>query len=49
MDFPTEKLPFGQPARGAAARTTAEKYGGSAMMKIEDGWFQVHMLIPQQQ
>ncbi|HAB93820.1 MAG TPA: ATP-binding protein [Lachnospiraceae bacterium] len=30
-------------------RATAEKYGGSAMMKIEDGWFQVHVLIPQQQ
>ncbi len=29
-------------------RATAEKYGGSAMMKIEDGWFQVHVLIPQQ-
>jgi sensor histidine kinase regulating citrate/malate metabolism len=30
-------------------RATAEKYGGSAMMKIEDGWFQVHILIPEPQ
>ena len=30
-------------------RATAEKYGGSAMMKIEDGWFQVHVLIPEPQ
>ena len=29
-------------------RATAEKYGGSAIMKTEDGWFQVHVLIPQQ-
>ena len=29
-------------------RATAEKYDGSAMMKIEDGWFQVHVLIPMQ-
>ena len=22
------------------------KYGGSAMMKIDGGWFQVHLLLP---
>ena len=30
-------------------RATAEKYGGNAIMKAEDGWFQVHVLIPQQE
>ena len=30
-------------------RATAEKYGGNAIMKTEDGWFQVHVLIPQQE
>ena len=30
-------------------RATAEKYGGNAMMKTVDGWFQVHVLIPQQE
>ncbi len=29
-------------------RATAEKYGGSAMMKLQDDWFQVHVLIPLQ-
>ena len=29
-------------------RATAEKYGGNVIMKTEDGWFQVHVLIPQQ-
>lgn len=24
----------------------AEKYGGSAMMKIDGDWFQVHLLLP---
>ena len=27
-------------------RATAEKYGGSALMKTEDGWFRVNVLIP---
>ena len=29
-------------------RATAEKYGGNVIMKTEDGWFRVHVLIPQQ-
>ena len=27
-------------------RAIAEKYGGSAMMKIDGDWFQVHLLLP---
>ena len=27
-------------------RATAEKYGGNAIMKTEDGWFRVNVLIP---
>ena len=30
-------------------RATAEKYGGSAVMKTEKNWFQVHVLIPLQE
>ncbi|MBP3880805.1 MAG: GHKL domain-containing protein [Lachnospiraceae bacterium] len=29
-------------------RATAEKYDGNVIMKAEDGWFRVHVLIPQQ-
>lgn len=29
-------------------RATAEKYDGNVIMKAENGWFRVHVLIPQQ-